>query len=111
MPSELWSPGGVIVTVLIVTGTIVGAILVFTRGGRDKKQELNAYIDGRVEQKLKEAYLEIDTLTSKESAAARIFHSMALQAQAKGVVFDIDRGDAKILGETLPPIWQNKPTF
>lgn len=107
MDFALWTPGGVLIAIIAGGATIVSSLLVFRTGGRDSKQKLNEYIDGRVEQKLKEADLQIDEMRNKLFAAGRVFQAIALQS-APDFHPNINPADIQILEDTIPAVWRTK---
>jgi hypothetical protein len=103
----LWTPGGVVIAIIAAGASVIGAVLAFRTSGRDSKQKLNEYIDGRVEQKLKEADLQIDEMRNKLFAAGRVFQAIALQS-APDFHPNITPTDIQILEDTIPAVWRTK---
>lgn len=98
----------ILIVILTILGGVTTALIALFGRGRDRKQELGKFIDERVDTKLREAYEEIDTMTQKLYAAARVFQAVALQVPA-GFVPVLNDADIEALEDTIPGPWRKQP--
>ena len=118
-----WS---VVIAFLGVTATILATVGAIYKSRSDTKQAsanaktaLDARIDARVEEQLKSAWAEIDSVkadfkaletreTRRTGAITRILRAIAQQWPSGAHGPDLDPADIAEIEETIPPAWIRK---